>query len=106
MDLPNTYTPSGEASGCTAIRSGLAIDSGGNVGSNLSEILGTSAYTILLFCPAISHLVVDDSNSSLNGLSPSGLVVATSSSVTNHIRINHFFGLGDLGGTTPYPILG
>ena len=54
----------------------------------------------------LSHFTVADNNSSLNNDNPSGLVVATSGSTTNEIRLNHFFGLGDIGGTVSFPIQG
>ncbi len=45
-------------------------------------------------------------NSSLYSNNPSGLVVGISSQVTDQVMVNNFFGLGDVGGTIAFPVVG
>lgn len=93
----STYTPSGEASAAVSLRNGFSLNSATKPQNTAAVSLGVFDYTLIMFCPILSHLAVNDANSSINGLQPSGLVVVATSTLTENISVNEFFGTTNAG---------
>jgi hypothetical protein len=79
------------------IKNGFSISQASDPSSTLVQPLGTSNYTIIAFCPILSHLTVNDTNSTIDGLQPSGLFCVQTNSTTATIYTNEWFGLNSAG---------
>lgn len=91
------YTPSGEVAAAVSTTNGISIAQATTSGSTTAEALGENYdYTLIMYCPILSHLTVNDAQSSINGKQPSGLVVMNCTQ-NAYFTANMFFGTSQDG---------
>jgi hypothetical protein len=103
-----TYSPSGEMTAAVSTRNGFSLAKLPDLDdiSYTLEDMGTRTYTVLMYCPILSHLTVGDSQSVINNSQPSGFFGGQSASTTTELSTNFFFGVSQNGsfgiGSTSY----
>lgn len=80
-----------------ALTAGLTLSRGQDPNATGTVNFGAYTYTLIMFCPILSHLAIKNSNSPINGKQPSGLVSVVTGGLTEEISMNTFFGLNELG---------
>lgn len=94
----STYAPSGDLTAAVAVKGGFAINSCTLIGTATAATLGTYAYTLIMYCPILSHLAVANTVSPIysggvaGSKQASGLVIVGSDSVASVVTIGEFFG--------------